>query len=128
MGMLLFILTLISWSQDFKGTAYINQSFTQLLVEPIKQTSALKTLKCNEKIHIESSINNKIQFYKIKAKNDWGYVEHSNVSKTKSTCFTQEYPEFFAKMVENGIIEGKDLYLWGELYNEMESANTKIYP
>lgn len=124
-----FFSSLDSWGSGQRG--YIRETFVQLLVVPQKQTSALRTLKCNERVEILEQLPanpSKEIFYKIKIDKDQGFVEQEYISKQKVECFTQKYPEFFQEMVKKGLIEKKDLYLWGELYNEWESTQIQIYP
>lgn len=113
------------------STGYIQRCFVQLLIEPIKQSSAARTLKCNEKISIYNTIGPNPAgeiFYKVKVDKDWGFIEKSYVSTKKVNCFTSKYPEFFQEMVKKGIVEGKDLYLWGELFNELDSIQINVFP
>lgn len=112
----------------FVKSGYVNRNFIQLLAQPSKQTSAMLTLKCNQKIRIYKSENTvDKKFYRVKVDKDWGLVEKIYISDRKVDCFAQQYPEFFQELVRKGIIEAKDFYFLGELNNEMEEAVVHPY-
>ena len=117
-----FCFQTMSKNEVIVGTAYFNEIFGHIHMNPSKHSQSLSTIACGHPLRILKQEKDEDGFKLVKGGPYKGYIHESLLSEKIPDCIQESHPKFFDLLD----LTLSDMYFWGKLQDQVVEGKSKV--